>query len=113
MDSILTSIKKLLGITENYEQFDNDIIMHINSVLAILSQLGVGPSDGFFITDKSAIWDDFIDENVKLNDVKSYTFLKVKMMFDPPSSSAIIDSYNRMISEFEWRCNVEAESGGE
>lgn len=113
MDSILTSIKKLLGITEDYEQFDNDIIMHINSVLAILSQLGVGPSDGFFITDKSAIWDDFIDENVKLNDVKSYMFLKVKMMFDPPSSSAIIDSYNRMISEFEWRCNVEAESGGE
>lgn len=113
MDSILTSIKKLLGITEDYEQFDNDIVMHINSVLAILSQLGVGPSDGFFITDKSAIWDDFIDENVKLNDVKSYMFLKVKMMFDPPSSSAIIDSYNRMISEFEWRCNVEAESGGE
>lgn len=113
MDSILTSIKKLLGITEDYEQFDNDIIMHINSVLAILSQLGVGPFDGFFITDKSAIWDDFIDENVKLNDVKSYMFLKVKMMFDPPSSSAIIDSYNRMISEFEWRCNVEAESGGE
>lgn len=106
MESILTSIKKLLGITEEYTHFDNDIIMHINSVLMILTQMGVGPKEGFMIEDDSYNWEDFISDPVKLQAVKSYVYLKVRLLFDPPSSSAVAESMNRMISEFEWRLNV-------
>ena len=107
MESILTSIKKLLGIAEEYEHFDNDIIMHINSVFMILTQLGVGPSKGFVITDSSASWDDFLPEGgEKLQAVKTYMYMKVRLMFDPPTSSAVMESTNRMINELEWRLNV-------
>ena len=111
MESILTSIKKLLGITEEYEHFDADIIMHINAAFMTLSQLGVGPSDGFRITSKSNQWDEFIpSDNKNFESVKSYIYLKVKLLFDPPSSSAVMESTNRMINEFEWRLNVAAET---
>lgn len=106
MDSILTSIKKLLGIDENYEAFDQDIIMHINSVFSILTQLGVGPEGGFSISDKASKWSTFISDASNLELVKSYIYLKVRLMFDPPSSAALIDSMNRMINECEWRLNV-------
>ena len=107
MESILTSIKKLLGIAEEYEHFDNDIIMHINSVFMILTQLGVGPSKGFMITDSYAYWDDFLPEDSeKLQAVKTYMYMKVRLMFDPPTSSAVMESMNRTISELEWRLNV-------
>ena len=109
-DSILTSIKKLLGITEEYEHFDQDIIIHINSVFMILNQLGVGPSNGFSITDKTAVWSDFISEGTNLESVKSYVYLKVRLLFDPPTTSAVMESMNRMISELEFRLNVSAES---
>ena len=109
-DSILTSIKKLLGITEEYEHFDQDIIIHINSVFMILNQLGVGPSNGFSITDKTAVWNDFISEGTNLESVKSYIYLKVRLLFDPPTTSAVMESMNRMISELEFRLNVSAES---
>ena len=109
-DSILTSIKKLLGITEEYEHFDQDIIIHINSVFMILNQLGVGPSNGFSITDKTAVWSDFISEGTNLESVKSYIYLKVRLLFDPPTTSAVMESMNRMISELEFRLNVSAES---
>lgn len=111
MDSILTSIKKLLGISEGYTQFDDDIIMHINSVFLNLAQLGVGPETGFSIIDSSAVWSDFIDieNNAQLQAVKSYIYLKVKLLFDPPLSTAVIESTNRMISELEWRLNVAVE----
>lgn len=110
MESILTSIKKLLGITEEYEQFDTDIIIHINSVFMILNQLGVGPSDGFSIKDKSATWSDFMSEDdSRFASVKSYMYLKVRLLFDPPSSS-VADSMKQMINEYEWRLNVSAES---
>lgn len=109
MDSILTSIKKLLGISEEYEHFDQDLIMHINSVFLILNQLGVGPKEVFFVTDESDTWDDVGIEN-DLELVKSYMYLKVKLLFDPPLSSAVIESTNRMISEFEWRLNVAADT---
>ena len=109
-DSILTSIKKLLGITEEYEHFDQDIITHINSVFMILNQLGVGPSNGFSITDKTAVWSDFISEGTNLESVKSYIYLKVRLLFDPPTTSAVMESMNRMISELEFRLNVSAES---
>ena len=112
MESILTSIKKLLGIAEEYEHFDNDIIMHINSVFMILTQLGVGPSKGFVITDSSASWDDFLPEGgEKLQAVKTYMYMKVRLMFDPPTSSAVMESMNRMVSEFEWRLNVAVDPG--
>lgn len=109
MQSILTSIKKLLGIAEEYTQFDADIIMHINTVFSILTQLGVGPPNGFSITDKFAVWTDFLPEDPRLEAVKSYMHLKVKLMFDPPLSSAVLDCMNRQIAELEWRLNVAAE----
>lgn len=110
MDSILTSIKKLLGITKEYQHFDDDLIMHINSVFLVLTQLGVGPSEGFLIEDASAEWSDFLEDPTKLQLVKSYIFLKVKLLFDPPLSSAVIEANNRMISEFEWRLTVAADT---
>lgn len=110
MESILTSIKKLLGITEEYTHFDSDIIMHINSVLSILTQLGVGPPEGFAIEDEDAVWTDFITDKVQLGFAKTYIHLKVKLLFDPPLGSAVIESMNRQISELEWRIPVAAES---
>ena len=109
MDSILTSVKKMLGIPEDYEQFDIDIIMHINSVFMILTQLGVGPEEGFTISNKSDKWSDFIGEGKLVELVKSYIYLKVRLIFDPPQSSSIIEAMNRQISEFEWRINVEVD----
>lgn len=102
-DSILTSIKKLLGIAEDYEHFDMDLIIHINSVLAVLHQLGVGPENGFSIEDRSAVWSEFMGKDPRLNLVKSYIHLKVRLLFDPPLGSAVLESTNRMISELEWR----------
>ena len=110
MESILTSIKKLLGIAEEYTQFDADLIMHMNSVFSILTQLGVGPSNGFSIEDDSATWDEFIPEGQNVELVKSYIHLKVKLLFDPPLTSAKIEAMNKNIGEFEWRLNVAAES---
>lgn len=109
MESILTSIKKLLGIAEEYTHFDADLIMHINSVLSILTQIGVGPAEGFSIKDESSVWEDFVPENSKLELIKSYTYMKVKLLFDPPLSSAVIESTNRIISELEWRIQVAAD----
>lgn len=108
MESILISIKKLLGISEEYKQFDDDIIMHINTVFLNLTQLGVGPYAGFSIEDDSACWSDFVDveSNSQLNSIKSYMYLKVKLLFDPPLSSSVIESMNRMISELEWRLSI-------
>lgn len=109
MDSILTSIKKLLGIAEEYTHFDQDLIMHINSVFMVLTQLGVGPAEGFIIEDKTTDWTEYIEDPMQLTAVKSYMHLKVKLLFDPPLSSSVIESMNRMISEFEWRLNVAAD----
>lgn len=113
MESILTSIKKLLGIAEEDTNFDQDLIMHINSVFMILTQLGVGPSKGFSIKDENDVWSDFIPEQSPLEAVKTYVYMKVRLMFDPPLSSAVVDAINRNISELEWRLNVGAENGGE
>ena len=111
MDSILTSIKKLLGIAEEYEHFDPDIIMHINSVFMTLTQLGVGPSEGFYIEDDEAIWSDFITDPNKLQAVKTYVYLKVRLVFDSSSlGSATLAAYERQIQELEWRLNVGVET---
>ena len=110
MESILTSIKKLLGIAEEYTHFDADLIMHINSVFSILTQIGVGPAEGFSIKDESSVWSDFVPEKSKWELIKSYTYMKVKLLFDPPLNSAVIESANRIISELEWRIQVAADS---
>lgn len=107
MDSILTSVKKLLGISEEYEHFDADIIMHINTVFMTLTQLGVGPSEGFTIEDDDAVWSDFTTDINKLQAVKTYMYLRVRLLFDPGSlGSATLAAYERHIQEFEWRLNV-------
>lgn len=108
MESILQSIKKLLGITEEYTVFDVDIITHINSVFLTLNQIGIGPSDGFSISDQTTTWDEFISDK-RLEAVKSYVYLKVRLLFDPPTGS-VLDAINRNIAELEWRLNVAAES---
>lgn len=120
-DSILTSVKKMLGIPEEHEQFDMDIIIHINSVLMTLTQIGVGPSSGFVVTDKRTTWNDFINSgsnivnwngssNTNLSAVKSYVYIKVKLLFDPPQNSFTIEALNRQAAEFEWRLNLDADS---
>lgn len=114
IESILTSVKKLLGIDESYTHFDPDLIMHINSVFSILTQIGVGPANGFSITGKGETWSKFIKEDSdRFSLVKSYMHLKVKLLFDPPLSSAAIESINRQISEFEWRLSVAADPAGD
>ena len=111
--SILTNIKKLLGIPEEYEHFDADLIMHINGVLMTLTQIGVGDPNGFMISDKSATWKDFIgaEENHALvASIYSYVYMKVKLMFDPPQNSFAIESLNKLIAECEWRINVNVDN---
>lgn len=106
MESILTSIKKMLGITEDYEVFDADIVMHINSVFMILNQLGIGPDEVFTIQDKSTVWSEFDTENQYTEAVKSYMYLKVRQLFDPPSTGPLADAMDKQIKELEWRMNV-------
>ena len=109
MDSILDSVKKVLGIEADYTQFDPDIILHINTVLAILAQLGVGPSAGFVIEDSTATWADFLGDDPALNPSKSYIYLRVRLLFDPPTTSYLVTSLNEQIREMEWRLNVHRE----
>ena len=106
IESILTSIKKLLGITEEYTHFDPDLIMHINTVFMTLNQLGVGPSNGYRIEDKNNTWDEFLEDSTNFDGVKSYMHLKVKLLFDPPLNSAVMEAIKQQISELEWRLNA-------
>lgn len=103
MASILTSIKKLLGPEEADTSFDIDIIIGINSALMVLNQLGVGPKDGFVITDKTQTWEEFLGESKILEGVKTYVYLKTKLDFDPPSSAGAMDAMDRRIKEWEYR----------
>lgn len=112
-ESILTSIKKLLGITEEYDYFDQDIIMHINAAFMVLTQLGIGPSEGFLITDDTDTWGDFVDDLTNLGSLQSYVYMKVKLMFDPPQNSFTVESMTKLINELEWRLNVAADNTGE
>lgn len=110
MESILNSIKKLLGLSEGQTHFDPDIIMHVNSVFSSLTQMGVGPSDGFRIQDDLNSWEEFIQGSTKIDLVKSYMHLRVKLLFDPPLNSAVIAAMKEDIKEMEWRLNTIAES---
>lgn len=110
MESILTSIKKLLGITSEYTHFDADIIEHINSVFSDLAQLGVGPDKGFSITDEEDLWTDFIPHNDLLQSVKSYMYLRVRLLFDTSTISAsVLSSMERQIEKMEWRLSIAAD----
>lgn len=105
VNSILDSVKKALGLVE-YEFFDPDLIMHINTVFADLNQIGVGPENGFRIEDRTAQWSDFISDDVLLNNVKSYMVLRVRLLFDPPSNSFVLTSYEKQIQELTYRMYV-------
>ena len=109
MDSILNSIKKLLGIPIEQENFDTDIIIHINSVFAVLHQIGVGPSTAFKITDDDDMWDSFTGTNLNIEDVKTYVYLRVRLLFDPPLSSSVLAAMERTVAELEWRLLIQAE----
>jgi len=109
-NSILISIKKLLGIDKDYVQFDQDIIININSALMSLTQLGVGPPSGFKIHGEEETWNDFIGERIDLESVKTYIYLKVRLTFDPPQSSYLIENIKEQLKEIEWRLNFQVES---
>lgn len=112
MESILNSTKKKLGLGEDYTHFDDgDLIDHINTVFADLNLLGVGPPEGFMIEDADAIWDDYLTDNaLKLQQVKTYMGLRLRLIFDPPTQSAVLTSYQEQINKLEWKLNVVAES---
>lgn len=106
-ESILTSIKKLLGLPETYTVFDPDVIMHINTQFMVLNQLGVGPSECFSIVDKSAEWGDFTEDKKTLESVKTYIYLRVKAVFDPSMTTSVNESMKRVGDELEWRLHIE------
>jgi hypothetical protein len=111
MDSILTSTKKLSGVSESCPHFDDQIVSYINAVFFVLKQLGVGPVEGFIISDESAIWEDFLPDDAVLREAtKAYMAAKVRLQFDPPSSSSHMEALKSVIAEYEWRANVEVES---
>ena len=111
MDSILNSVKKLLGISTDLTAFDTDIVIHINSALMSLSQLGIGPKEGYRISDNKATWNGFLGNSENLEAVKSYVYMKVRLIFDPPTNSFVIDAFKKEIAELEWRLNVQVEGG--
>ena len=105
-ESILVSTKKVLGIDAGYESFDLDIVTHINAAFSVVNQLGVGPDDGFFITDETAVWGDLSLPDNQLNLVKTYVYLRVRMVFDPPGTGFLIEAMKNQIKEYEWRLST-------
>lgn len=111
-DSILNSVKKILGIAPDYDAFDTDVIIHINSVFSTLNQLGLGPNEGFMIEDDSAVWEDFLLGDMRLNAIKTYVYLRVRVLFDPPTTGFTLTALQEQIKELEWRMNVVREADG-
>lgn len=110
MASILDDTKKILGLPVNDESYDVDVLMHINSALSTLNQLGIGPDEGFLVEDASSTWDEFFGTDNRLNSVKTYVFLYVRKIFDPPATSFHLASMNEQIQELQWRLNTQRES---
>lgn len=108
-ESILLSVKKMLGLDKDYDVFDPELIIHINTVFGTLHQLGVGPEDQFRITGDSETWSEFDTEGEQVDEVKSYIYLRVRLLFDPPSSSFVLSSFKEQLQELEWRLNVKAD----
>lgn len=105
-EQILESVRRSLGILGNNTSFDSDIILNINSIFSVLTQLGIGPAEGFSIEDNSAKWSDFLQNDSRLNDVKSYMNLRVRLLFDPPTSTSLMQAIKEQIKELEWRIYV-------
>lgn len=112
VESILISMKKMLGgiMAESTNVFDTDLIIHINSIFMVLNQLGVGPDEPFRIKDSNDLWEEFIFDRSDIESVKTYMYLKLKLVFDPPTSSFVLTSYENQIKELEWRLNVQVEN---
>lgn len=110
-DSIFKSIKGLLNLDSDYDVFDSDILIFINSAIATLTQLGVGPSEGFRITGDVETWQDFLGDAQDLDSVKNYIYMKVRIAFDPPSTSFLLSAYQDACKEYEWRLNVAVDPG--
>ena len=108
-DSILDSMKKLLGISNDYNHFDQDIIIHINTAFMSLRQIGVGPKEGFAIHGSEETWGDFLPDMNTHESVRTYLYLKVRLIFDPPTNSAVVEIFNKNINEIEWRLNSEVD----
>lgn len=111
-ESILLSIRKLIGPSESYDVFDTDLMIHINTVLMILRQVGIGPAEGFAITGTTETWGDFLDSRTDLEAVKTYVYLRVKALFDPPSNSFVLNSMKEQSDELIWRLNVAVDPEG-
>ena len=109
-DSIVATIKKMLGLTDDYTPFDMDVIVHINAAFMVLCQMGVGPKEGFQVTDYDQTWGEFLTNQVMLGGVKTYVYLYVKMLFDPPTNSFLMDAYKSQAEQILGRLNVQAES---
>lgn len=110
MESILNCVKKMIGIAEDYDVFDVDIIVYINSVLSQLTQMGVGPPEGFRITGKNETWESYVQPGKTMELVKTYVPMKVRMMFDPPLSASVANAMSATLTEMEWRLHVDADA---
>ena len=110
MGSILNDVKKPLGLEADYTAFDADITMFINAAISTLTQIGIGPSTGFSIKDSTADWPDFLGDATDLEEVKTYIFLRVRLLFDPPTTAAVLESYKEEIRQHEWRLSVKADA---
>lgn len=108
--SILEDIKKMCSVAPDDDSFDAEFILHINSVLSTLEQVGIGMEGGFWVDDAAATWDEFIGVDPRFNAVKGYVFLRVKILFDPPQTAHLLSAYERQIKELEWRLNVASET---
>ena len=111
MESILNSTKKSLGIVIDDTNFDDELILHINSALMTVQQLGIGPITGFVISDSDDVWSDLLGDRTDLEAVKLYLYLKVRLAFDPPQNGFLVDAIKNQITELEFRLNVQAEGG--
>lgn len=109
-DSILLTIKKMLGLGSDYGVFDTDVIVGINSAIFVLTQLGIGPEEGFTICGPGETWEEFIGDSKQFEAVKSYIYIKTRLIFDPPTNSFLLDAFNKQAQEFEWRLNENAAS---
>lgn len=112
-ESILTTIKKMLGITEEYKHFDTDIVIHINSALMVLHQLGVGLDKPGRIASEMDTWVSVLGETEDIEAIKTYVYIKVKLIFDPPTNSSVLNAYKEELKELEWRLNVQVDNGEE
>lgn len=115
MDSILNTVKKMLGLQPDYNAFDVDVLVNINAALMSLMQIGVGPEEGFVVTGSDETWSDFLEASqlTELGALQNYVYLKVRTLFDPPTNSSVLEAMNKVILEYEWRMNIQVDKGGD